>query len=123
MNPTRVLLVESGESVHRALGYLIDLLADCELVGVVATVEQALVAVGRLRPDVVLMDADLPGALAAIPHLRAACQLPAAPAAHPQRIVLLSVYGRGERAARASGADAYLLKDCGPSALCAALRA
>jgi two-component system response regulator DesR len=118
----RVLLVEDDEVVHRALGFLIDLLPGCALVGVALTVGQALEAVARLRPDVVLMNADLPGALPAIGHLRAAGQSPADTAAKPLRIVLLSVYGRGERAARASGADAYLLKDCGPGALCAALR-
>jgi DNA-binding NarL/FixJ family response regulator len=116
-----VLLVEDDEVVHRALGFLIDLLPGCALVGIVPTVAQAMKQVARLRPDVVLMSAELPGALTAIDQLRAAA-LPADDApATPMRIVLISVYGRGEQRARASGADAYVLADCGPGALCAAL--
>jgi CheY-like chemotaxis protein len=116
-----VLLVEDDEVVHRALGCLIDLLPGCALVGIALTVGQALEAVTHLRPDVLLMNAELPGALAAIDQLRAAAQPTDGAAGAPMRIVLISVYGRGERLARASGADAYVLADCGPWALCAAL--
>jgi DNA-binding NarL/FixJ family response regulator len=114
--------VEDAGSVLHALGMLIDLLPDCKLVGTAATVAEAIDAVARLRPDVVLMNAELAGALAAIAVLRAASQPPDGAPAKAPRIVLISLYGRGERDAQASGADAYLLKDCGPRALHAALR-
>ena len=121
MNLLRVLLVEDDEVVHRALGFLIDLLPGCALVGIALTVSQALEEVARLRPDVVLMSAELPGALTAIEHLRAAAVPADGATATPMRVVLISVYGRGEQRARASGADAYVLADCGPGALRAAL--
>jgi DNA-binding NarL/FixJ family response regulator len=117
----RVLLVEDDEVVHRALGSLIDLLPGCALVGIALTVGQALEEVARLRPDVLLMNAELPGALAAIGALRAAAVPPDGASVTPLRVVLVSVYGRGERLARAGGADAYILADCGPWVLCAAL--
>jgi DNA-binding NarL/FixJ family response regulator len=122
MGQKRVLLVEEDAAVHRALGLLIGLLPGCTLVGVAPTVAQALDAAARLRPDALVMNAELPGALAAVDQLRAAARPAADAAAPPLRVVLISVYGRGERLARASGADAYLLADCGPRALCAALR-
>ncbi len=121
MDLLRVLLVENDEVVHRALGSLIDLLPGCVLVGIALTVAQALEAVVQLQPDVLIMNAELPGGLAAINALRAAALRPAGAAGAPLRIILISVYGRGEQQARASGADAYVLADCGPRALCAAL--
>jgi DNA-binding NarL/FixJ family response regulator len=121
LNSLLVLLVEDDEVVHRALGCLIDLLPGCALVGIARTVAQALDEVAQLRPDVLLMSAEVPGALAAINSLRTAAVTPADEAAAALRVVLISVYGRGEQQARAGGADAYVLADCGPWALCAAL--
>ena len=118
----RVLLVQADEAVLQALSSLIVLLPGCELVGTAPTVTQTIAAVARLRPDVLLLDAELPGALGAIARLRAAAEPKQGGSARRLRVVLLSVYGRGERAAWASGADAYLLADCGPGALQAALR-
>jgi DNA-binding NarL/FixJ family response regulator len=122
MELVHVLLVQADEPVQQALSSLIALLPGCELVGTAPTVTQAIAAVARLCPDVLLLDAELPGALGAIARLRAAAEPKQGGPARRLRVVLISVYGCGERAARASGADAYLLADCGPGALQAALR-
>lgn len=58
---TRILIVDHHTSFRQSLGrYLAMLDASYEIVGEAATDEFALVQVGRLRPDVVLVDIDLP---------------------------------------------------------------
>jgi signal transduction histidine kinase/CheY-like chemotaxis protein len=68
--------------------------------------------------DAVLMDMVLPGinGVEAIRHIRTKARLPA-------RLAIIGVSGRGEdeKAARAAGADAFLLKPVSPRALAAAL--
>ena len=113
MDRAGLLLVDDDAEVRSALGALLARLPGCRLRAVVDSGSAAVGAVARLRPRGVVIDAELPEALATVALLRAA--------APSLRIVLLSTYGRARRAALASGADAYLLKDCGPCALAAAL--
>ena len=58
---TRILIVDHHASFRQSLArYLAMLDASYEVVGEAATDELALVQVGQLRPDVVLVDIDLP---------------------------------------------------------------
>jgi two-component system, NarL family, response regulator DesR len=114
----RVLLAEDQAMVRGALAALLSREADIEVVAEVArgdtVVETALVA----RPDVALLDIEMPGGggLMAAQALRTA--LPSC------RVVILTTFGRSGYLHRAmeSGAVGFLLKDEPAKALAVALR-
>ena len=56
----RVMLVDDHALVRAAVTQAITA-ADIEIVGAVATAEEALQGAPRVRPDVLLVDIDLPG--------------------------------------------------------------
>lgn len=58
--PIRLLLVEDHSQVAMALGAAFETVPDIELVGQVRAIEEAVVATGEHRPDVVLLDRRLP---------------------------------------------------------------
>jgi two-component system response regulator DesR len=114
----RVLLAEDQAMVRGALAALLSREEDIEVVAEVArgdtVVETALVA----RPDVALLDIEMPGGggLTAAQALRTA--LPSC------RVVILTTFGRSGylRRAMESGAVGFLLKDEPAKALAVALR-
>ena len=71
-NVIRVLAVAKNSLMREGLALLIRLQPDMQLVGVVATAEEALELYAGHRPDVTLMDLDLPSeaALRAIREIR-----------------------------------------------------
>ena len=70
---TRVLLVDDESLVRRILKNILTSYRDMELVGEAATGYEAIVAVDRLQPDVVVMDIRMPGldGIAAAREIRA----------------------------------------------------
>ncbi|PXY34023.1 hypothetical protein BA062_17630 [Prauserella flavalba] len=56
----RLLLVEDHSMVAMALGSAFEAVDDIELIGHVASIKQAVAAIERERPDVVLLDRRLP---------------------------------------------------------------
>jgi two-component system, NarL family, response regulator LiaR len=60
MAPTRVLLVDDESLVRRILKQILAAYQDLELVGEAANGEEAVLAVARLLPDVVVMDIRMP---------------------------------------------------------------
>jgi DNA-binding NarL/FixJ family response regulator len=57
---TRVLLVDDESLVRRILKQILSAYRDMELVGEAANGEEAIVAVAKLQPDVVVMDIRMP---------------------------------------------------------------
>ncbi|MFD7579942.1 response regulator [Kitasatospora sp. NPDC059803] len=84
--------------------------------------EQAVAAVRRTRPDVVLMDIRMPG----LDGLEATRRIlaDAGPADHPPRVIMLTTFDLDQYvyAAMAAGASGFLLKDVTPEHLAAAVR-
>ena len=117
-NPTRCLVVDDHTVVRHGLDLLFGDLEDLEIVGQVTNGEEALEAVERLEPEVVLMDVRLPG----IDGVSAVKRIHQAP---PNvQIVMFSAYGdkRLLSDAIAAGARGYVMKGSPPEDLLRAIR-
>ena len=113
----RVMLVDDHALVRSAVRQAIDA-ADVELVAEAATAEDAFALALAVRPDVMLLDIDLPG-MNGIQMLEEL-----APRLPDTKIVMLTVSDseRDMIDALARGAAGYLTKDLSPEALLRALR-
>jgi two-component system, NarL family, response regulator DesR len=114
----RVLLAEDQAMVRGALSALLSREQDIEVVAEVARGDAVVQVALATRPDIALLDIEMPGSdgLAAAQALRTA--LPAC------RSVILTTFGRSGylRRAMESGAVGFLLKDAPASELAVALR-
>jgi DNA-binding NarL/FixJ family response regulator len=117
--PTRCLVVDDHPSVRQGLGLMFGAEADLELVGVVETGEDALEAIEREQPEVVIMDVRLPG----IDGISALKRI--ARAAPSVKSVVFSAYGdkRLLSDAISAGARGYVMKGSPPEDLLRAIRA
>ena len=61
MTPTRVIVADDHPTFRRGLGALLDALDEVELVGEASDGETAVALASQLRPDVVVMDLNMPG--------------------------------------------------------------
>jgi DNA-binding NarL/FixJ family response regulator len=114
-----VLLVDDHHIVRAGLRLLVESLPDCRVVGEAADGESAVRAAQALRPDVVLMDFDMPVMNGAVATQRIRETCPAS------QVVILSMYADTEHVLRAleAGARGYLLKDCDTREMTEAIRA
>jgi two-component system, NarL family, response regulator DesR len=114
----RVLLAEDQAMVRGALASLLELEPDVEVVSQVARGDEVTESALRARPDVALLDIEMPGAtgLEALVQLRR--ELPEV------RILILTTFGRPGylRRAMESGASGFLLKDAPAHQLASAIR-
>ncbi|GAA2386082.1 response regulator transcription factor [Nonomuraea africana] len=115
----RVLLAEDQHVIRGALVALLGLEADLDVVAAVESGDQVVAAALAHRPDVAVLDIDMPGAidgLDAAGELRA--RLPAC------RTLMLTGYGKPGHLRRALDArvDGFMLKTVPPEELAAAIR-
>ena len=115
----RVVLVDDHAVVRAGLGRLVAAAGDMEVVGTASDGAEALGVVRSTRPDVVLMDLQMPGVDGV-----AATRSIVAEGLGPQVLILTS-YSDGERivAAIDAGAVGYLLKDADPEDVLEGVRA
>jgi len=115
----RVLLADDQAMVRRGFRMILESEPDIEVVGEAATGEQATTSTRRLRPDVVLMDIEMPGG----DGLEATRRITADPDQH-SRVVILTTFERDEYVFEAlrAGASGFLLKNGPPEALLSAVR-
>lgn len=100
--PVRVLIVDDQRAFRTAATAVVESVDSFEVVGAVETAEDALAGVGQTRPDLVLMDLNLPG----MDGVQASHLLRQR---HPEIVVvLLSSYDEAE--------FADLINDCGATA-------
>ncbi len=106
MDVVRVLLVDDQPAFLRAMAAVIEETRGFVAVGVAASGEECLLLAEELRPDLVLLDVNLPG----IDGVETAKRLGRRDL--PPAVVLLSTYDEdaGERFVAESGAAAYLTK-------------
>ena len=115
--PLRVMLVDDHALVRSAVRGALQA-SDIEVVAEAASAEAAFDQAIRARPDVILLDVDMPG----MSGLRLIREL--APRLPDTQIVMLSVNGEDRNVVEAMrhGAAGYLTKDLGPEALQRAVR-
>ncbi|MEU0603102.1 response regulator transcription factor [Streptomyces sp. NPDC006393] len=116
--PIRVLIADDHPLVRDGITAVLATQPDLDVAGTAGTGEEAVRQVAELRPDVVLMDLQMPGAggIAATAEITAA---------HPGvPVLVLTTYDTDAdiTAAIDAGASGYLLKQAGREELCAAIR-
>ena len=119
MNQTRLLLVDDHEVVRLGLMTLLDEQPNLKVVGEAGTAADALRAVERLQPDIVLMDIRMPGedGIAATHQIRER---------FPQtQVIMLTSFADDDLLVRAIrvGAAGYVLKQVGNAELLRAIAA
>jgi len=114
----RVLLVDDQALFRAGIRMLVSSQPDMEVVAEAGNGQEALAAVERTTPDVVLMDIRMP----VMDGLTATAELLKTPDA--PKVVMLTTFDLDEAAARAirQGASGFLLKDADPEFLLAAIR-
>lgn len=117
-NTIRIFIADDHTIVRSGIQALLETIDDLTVIGEASDGEEAVTAVLHLRPDVTLMDLEMPvvDGIAAIERIMA--QWPEA------RILVLTSFATDDRVFPAvkAGAMGYLLKDSGPEALVQAIR-
>ncbi|MCY2990196.1 MAG: response regulator transcription factor [Planctomycetota bacterium] len=113
-----VAVVEDDSRIRRVLKEVLACAADCQCVGAFAKGTDALESLPALRPDVIVMDVNLPDLSGVECVARLAPQLPGT------QIIMLTVYQDPETIfqALAAGAHGYLVKPVMPDKLLEAIR-
>lgn len=118
MSTIKILLADDQQLVREALGALLSLQADIEVVGSCGRGDQVLDLARQAQPDVVLLDIEMPG----MDGISVAQQLKE----HhlPCRSLILTTFGRPGYLARAleTGASGFMVKDTPASQLAEAIR-
>src|SRR5919106_5770174 len=116
---TRIVVVDDHPIVRQGVVATLEDEQDFHVVGTAGSAEEALELVGRLGPEVVLLDLELPAmsGLEAIPRL-----IQASPST---RVLVFTAYDTEERVLSAvrSGARGYLLKGAPTAEIAGAIRA
>jgi two-component system, NarL family, response regulator DesR len=114
----RLLLADDQELIRSALAIMLALEEDFEVVAAVGRGDEVAAAAREHRPDVALLDIEMPG----LDGLTAAGVL--AREAPQCRSVILTTFGRPGylRRAMESGASGFVVKDCPPEQLAATIR-
>jgi len=115
---TRIAIIEDNKIIRESLIEFVQTDPECRCVCACATAEEALTAIPRHQPEIVLMDIQLPN----LSGIECTAQLKRMiPSLH---IIMVTVYEDTERIFRAlrAGACGYLLKRCTPEELISAIR-
>ena len=114
----RLLLADDQALVRGALAALLNLESDLEIVAEVGRGDEVVAEVRRVRPDVALLDVEMPGldGIAATAAVRAA--VPSC------RVLVVTTFGRPGylRRAIAAGASGFIVKDTSARQLAEAVR-
>lgn len=118
MSNIRVLLVDDHEVVRKGLRALIEREPGVDVAGEAEDGEQAVHAVDRLRPDLILMDLEMPGVGGVEATQRITEKYP------DMKVVVLTSHAAEEHVfpALKAGAVGYLLKHSAPSEVLEAIR-
>ncbi|MCZ7419756.1 MULTISPECIES: response regulator transcription factor [unclassified Micromonospora] len=120
MNPIRVLLADDHHLVRTGFRVILEIEDDIEVVGEAADGERAVGMTRALRPDVVLMDVEMPG----MDGLEATRRISTDDEPGGPAVLMLTTFDRDDYlfAALRAGASGFLLKNGTPEALVDAIR-
>ncbi|MEO5928346.1 MAG: response regulator transcription factor [Candidatus Kapaibacterium sp.] len=117
-NPIRILIADDHPIVREGLAAILGTQPDFEVVAQAADGAEAIDLAARLRPDVIMLDLEMPGVdgLEALRRIRA--EWPEA------RVIIFTVFDTDERilSAVSAGAQGYLLKGVPREEIFAAIR-
>jgi len=105
--PIRILIVEDQQLIRRAFAKILELEVDIRVIGQAADGAEAIELARRHRPDIVLMDLQMPRVTGVQATQRIVAELP------ETQVVVLTTFDTDELVFEAigAGAQAYLLKD------------
>src|SRR4030065_2976473 len=106
MEKVKVLLVDDNEVVREGLKSILEPQVDIDVIGEAVDGLDAVTKAEKLNPDVILMDAHMPGIDGTEPTRRIKRSLP------DVKVLFLTVYGDYVGSALDAGANWYLTKDC-----------
>ncbi len=120
----RILLADDQSEVRSALRLLLEHEPELEVVAEAEEAGALLTKARAIRPDVVLLDWELPGVTAAVPGPRSRRGLLSALHELSPGLLVVALSGRPEarKAALATGSDSFVCKGDPPDHLLAALR-
>jgi DNA-binding NarL/FixJ family response regulator len=120
----RVLIVDDEDIVRSGLHLMLDSQADLTVVGEAADGDEAVAQVARLRPDVVLMDIQMPGTDGLEATRRITTEVSDAADQRSVRVIILTTFELDEYVydALRAGASGFLLKRIRPEELVEAIR-
>ena len=116
----RVLVADDQALVRGSFRILVDTAPDLTSVGEAATGTEAVELARREKPDLILMDIQMPG----MDGIEATRQITAAPDTSAVRVLILTTFDLDEYVfgALRAGASGFVLKDTPPADLLAAIR-
>jgi DNA-binding NarL/FixJ family response regulator len=113
----RILIADDRPTTRRGLRALLTQFAQVEVVGEAANGQESVELVAECRPDLVLMDMQMPVMDGLEATRRIKQQWPEV------KVIALTIYAKYRVQALAAGADAFLLKDGAPEKLAGAILA
>ncbi len=115
---TQVAIVEDNAALGNGLRKIVESAPDFRCLGVWTSAEEALIKIDAFRPQVVLMDINLPGMSGIEATARVKCYLP------DIQVIMVTVYRDHDQifAALKAGASGYLLKRSTPEEVRQAIR-
>ena len=117
--PVRVLLADDQDLVRAGFRIILDTAPDVVVVGEARDGLEAVAAAAATRPDVIVMDVEMPG----VDGIEATRRILEAASPGGPAVLVLTTFGRGEYLFRAlrAGASGFLLKTSSPEDLIAAV--
>jgi CheY-like chemotaxis protein len=113
---TRILIVDDNSSFRKGMRALLDIQPDMEVVGEAPSGHAAMELVVEICPDLVLLDAQMPG-MTGVAVTRRIKRL------QPQtKIILLTMYSDYRSKAIEAGADAFITKGLPPEHMLSVIR-
>lgn len=121
---TRVLLVDDQAVVRAGFRVLLEDAGDLEVVAEASSGDRAVAAARAVRPDVVVMDVRMPGGDGLTATRRIVGEHRGEDGSRPPAVLVVTTFDLDEYVfgALEAGASGFLLKDCEPEELVAAVR-